>query len=209
MTPSLPFLQRSSIGPRRDVTIVSGHASRDKRVAIAGLTESQFAERLNAILRRVIAADLLIAHARQIILYDGKPPFRGSAQGKIEILRDGAIAAQQGRSSMSDHPSIFTVRSQPLPGASVVDARDLSIVPGFVDAHTHAAFAGDRREELRRRLAGATYADIAAAGGGIVSTVAATRAASQAELVDQNRARVSTKCSRAGRRLARSRADTV
>ena len=51
-------------------------------------------------------------------------------------------------------------------------------------------FAGDRREELRRRLAGATYAEIAAAGGGILSTVRATRAASEAELAAQTRARL-------------------
>jgi imidazolonepropionase len=57
-------------------------------------------------------------------------------------------------------------------------------VPGFVDAHTHAVFAGDRREELRRRLAGAAYAEIAAEGGGIVATVRATRAASEEALVD-------------------------
>ena len=63
-------------------------------------------------------------------------------------------------------------------------------MPGFVDPHTHAAFAGDRREELRRRLAGATYAQIAAAGGGIVSTVTATRAASEQDLIDQTRVRL-------------------
>ena len=72
----------------------------------------------------------------------------------------------------------------PLPEARFVDAREVSIVPGFVDPHTHAAFAGDRRDELRRRLGGATYAEIAAAGGGIVSTVAATRAASEDGLVE-------------------------
>ena len=65
-----------------------------------------------------------------------------------------------------------------------MDAVRLSIVPGFVDAHTHAIFAGDRRGELRRRLAGATYAEIAASGGGIVATVRATREASEDDLVD-------------------------
>jgi len=63
-------------------------------------------------------------------------------------------------------------------------------VPGFVDPHTHVIFAGDRRDELRRRLAGASYADIAAAGGGIVSSVAATRAATEAELAEVTRARL-------------------
>jgi imidazolonepropionase len=56
-------------------------------------------------------------------------------------------------------------------------------VPGFVDPHTHAVYAGDRRDELHRRLAGATYADIAATGGGIVSTVKATREATEQDLV--------------------------
>jgi imidazolonepropionase len=64
------------------------------------------------------------------------------------------------------------------------------MVPGFVDAHTHVVFAGDRRDELRRRLAGATYAEIAAAGGGILSTVRATRAASEDELVEATRGRL-------------------
>jgi len=77
-----------------------------------------------------------------------------------------------------------------LPGATIVDLTGQSIVPGFVDAHTHAVFAGDRRDELRRRLSGATYTQIAAEGGGILSTVAATRAASEAELVRETRARL-------------------
>jgi imidazolonepropionase len=133
----------------------------------------------------VIAADLLISHARQIIVYDGKPPFRGPAQGAIDVLKDGAIAACGGRivyvgSSIDVHNAVA-----PLPDATLVDARELSIMPGFVDPHTHAAFAGNRREELRKRLAGATYAEIAAAGGGIVSTVAATRAVSEPDLIDQ------------------------
>ncbi len=63
-------------------------------------------------------------------------------------------------------------------------------MPGFVDAHTHAVFAGDRRDELRRRLGGASYADIAAGGGGIVSTVNATRAASDDDLASATRGRL-------------------
>jgi imidazolonepropionase len=70
-----------------------------------------------------------------------------------------------------------------LPGATRIDAADCAVVPGFVDPHTHVVYAGDRRDELQRRLAGATYADIAAAGGGILATVNATRAASEDELV--------------------------
>jgi imidazolonepropionase len=138
----------------------------------------------------VILADLLISHARQIMLFSGAPPLRGREQGAVSVLKDGAIAGWQGRiayvgPSLDIHQVVRTVQ-----GATLVDAHDLSVVPGFVDPHTHAAYAGDRRDELKKRLAGATYADIAAAGGGIVSTVAATRAASEAELVEQTRQRL-------------------
>jgi imidazolonepropionase len=71
-----------------------------------------------------------------------------------------------------------------------IDANGGAVVPGFVDAHTHVVFAGDRREELRRRLAGASYADIAAHGGGILSTVIATRAASDEQLASETRRRL-------------------
>ena len=65
-----------------------------------------------------------------------------------------------------------------------------TVIPGFVDPHTHVVYAGDRREELRRRLAGATYAEIAAAGGGILSTVRATREATEDDLVESARRRL-------------------
>ena len=76
------------------------------------------------------------------------------------------------------------------PGAHVYDARGCAIVPGFVDPHTHLLYAGDRRHELRQRLAGKTYAEIAAEGGGIVSTVDATREATEHELVESGRSRL-------------------
>ena len=76
------------------------------------------------------------------------------------------------------------------PGATVIDGRGRTVVPGFVDPHTHLVFAGDRRDELQRRLGGATYAQIAAAGGGIVRTVTDTRAASEADLVATARPRL-------------------
>jgi len=88
----------------------------------------------------------------------------------------------------SDHDAAGAVTLAPQ--AQVIDARGCTVVPGFVDPHTHLVFAGDRRDELRRRLAGATYAEIAASGGGIVKSVAATRAASEHDLVDGARKRL-------------------
>ena len=81
-------------------------------------------------------------------------------------------------------------RAVDLTGATVYDGRGRSLVPGFVDGHTHVLFAGDRGDELRQRLAGATYQQIAEAGGGILSTVRATRAASEEALVEATAARL-------------------
>ena len=135
------------------------------------------------------AADVVFRNCRELITCAGPAPRRGAAQGDVEVVPDGALAIRGERvvfagptTSVESHVSTSSAR--------LVDASHLSIVPGFVDAHTHALYAGDRRAELRRRLAGATYADIAAAGGGIVSTVHATRDASEEELIGQSRRRL-------------------
>jgi imidazolonepropionase len=73
------------------------------------------------------------------------------------------------------------------PGAVIVDADGRCVTPGFVDAHTHLVFAGNRAAEFEQRIAGATYQQIAAAGGGILRTVALTRAASEDELLTSAR----------------------
>jgi imidazolonepropionase len=106
-------------------------------------------------------------------------------------MADGALASFEGRIVYAGSSDGLAAAVAPDPDALIVDLHgEHTIVPGFVDAHTHAAFAGDRAAELRRRLAGESYEEIAAAGGGIVSTVAATRAASEAEIVTATRARL-------------------
>ena len=77
-----------------------------------------------------------------------------------------------------------------LPGEEVIDCAGRWITPGLVDCHTHLVWGGSRADEFERRLAGASYAEIAAAGGGIRSTVRATREASQAELAEAAAARL-------------------
>ena len=101
-----------------------------------------------------------------------------------------AIAASQGRIVFIGFESLLEREVQLASDAVVIDAHGGAVVPGFVDPHTHVVFAGDRREELRRRLAGATYAEIAAEGGGILGTVVATRAATEAELAAATRHRL-------------------
>jgi imidazolonepropionase len=108
----------------------------------------------------------------------------------VSPIPHGVVASNQGRIVFVGTEDAF--RSVPAaPDAVVVDAAGGTVLPGFVDPHTHVVYAGDRREELRRRLGGATYAEIAAGGGGILHTVAATRAASEDDLVES-----------AGRRLS-------
>jgi imidazolonepropionase len=75
------------------------------------------------------------------------------------------------------------LKSKIPPNATVVDAEQRCATPGFVDAHTHLVFAGNRADEFEQRIAGATYQQIAAAGGGILRTVKLTRAASEEELL--------------------------
>ncbi|HET7696403.1 MAG TPA: imidazolonepropionase [Vicinamibacterales bacterium] len=133
---------------------------------------------------------LHIRHIRQLIPCAGPAPRRGAAQRDLPIIQDGAVIADGERILFAGPESELPASLVAAPDATVIDARGLSVVPGFVDAHTHAMYAGDRRDELRRRLAGATYAEIAAQGGGIVSTVRATREASEDELVESTRARL-------------------
>lgn len=136
-----------------------------------------------------VPADLIIVHARWLLTCAGPAPRRGAAQAGAGAVPDGAVAVRDGQIVYAG-PS----QSSPTP-ASHTEVFDLagrhSVVPGFVDAHTHLVFGGDRRGELQRRLAGETYAAIAAAGGGIVSTVEDTRRASEAELVETAHARLS------------------
>src|SRR5688500_11719035 len=140
--------------------------------------------------RALTSADFILRHARQLLTCAGGAPRRGTTQGAVDIIPDGAIAAREGRIVFAGASSELDRHVVASPDARVFDLGGHSIVPGFVDGHTHAVFAGDRRNELRRRLAGATYAQIAAEGGGILSTVAATRAAAEEDLLASARRRL-------------------
>jgi imidazolonepropionase len=131
----------------------------------------------------------LIRHVRQLVTCAGPAPRRGPAQREIAIVADGTLA-WDGEAIAYAGPDADVPPSLASRAERTIDGSRYSAVPGFVDAHTHAMFAGDRRDELRRRLAGATYAEIAGSGGGIVSTVKATRAASETDLVTATRSRL-------------------
>jgi imidazolonepropionase len=133
---------------------------------------------------------LLIEHLDQLYTVAGPGPRAGARQGDITPIADAAVACEGSVIVAAGTTAEVRARIAAGADAEVVDGRGCSLVPGFVDPHTHVVFAGDRRDELRRRLGGASYADIAAAGGGILSTVRATRAASEAVLIEQTSARL-------------------
>lgn len=136
------------------------------------------------------AADFVIEHASAIATCAGPAPRRGANQRGIGLLQGAVIAAHEGRIVFAGQPDAFHESVEVLPDATRIDASGCVVVPGFIDPHTHIVYAGNRRHELQRRLAGATYAQIAAEGGGILSTVAATRAASEEELLASARGRL-------------------
>jgi len=108
-------------------------------------------------------------------------PLRGPALGDVEVLEDAYVLCRGGTIE-----AVGRMRDLgPLEGdVEELDARGLCAVPGLVDCHTHACFAGDRVEEFALRAAGATYEELHAAGGGIMATVAATRAAGEPALAE-------------------------
>jgi imidazolonepropionase len=103
-------------------------------------------------------------------------PLRGSALGEVEVLEDAFVLCAgetiEAVGRMSSLPALDDDITE-------VDGRGLCAVPGLVDCHTHAAFGGDRVEEFSLRAGGASYEELHAAGGGILSTVRATRAAGE------------------------------
>jgi imidazolonepropionase len=140
----------------------------------------------------VISADFLIEHADRVYTCRGPAPRCGAAQRDAGLVERASVAGLGSRivaiGSDREVRDAIALTSD----AKVIDARGTTVVPGFVDAHTHLVFAGDRRDELQRRLAGASYAQIAADGGGIVKTVRATREASEDELVNAALPRLDT-----------------
>ncbi|MDX6512540.1 MAG: imidazolonepropionase [Gaiellaceae bacterium] len=130
--------------------------------------------------RRVLPRRLLIRDLAQVATPAGHAaPLRGDELRRVDVLEDAFVLCDGRRIS-----AVGRMRDLgPLEGeVEELDARGLVAVPGLVDCHTHACFAGDRVEEFALRARGATYEELHAAGGGILSTVRATRAAGEQAL---------------------------
>ena len=119
----------------------------------------------------------------------GRAATRGPAQGTLRVVAEAAVRCEGDRIVFAGTEDELRSTSRP-PADREIDGSGKTLLPGFVDAHTHPVWAGDRAAEFARRLAGESYAAIAASGGGIVATVEATRRASRAELAAATRARL-------------------
>src|SRR5512139_250768 len=129
---------------------------------------------------------MLIHSASELLTLAGGPQ-RGRALGQLGLIEDGAVAIRDGR--IAAVGTTEALRRQ-YKGEEELDASGYVVLPGFVDPHTHVIWAGDRAREFEMRQEGAKYLDILAAGGGILSTVRSTRAASKEDLIQQTRPRL-------------------
>ena len=123
-----------------------------------------------------------IVNIGQLVTLSGPArPRSGPELCELSIVPDAAILIEGDR--ISAVGVYLNVRSVIPRDATIIDAQGRCVTPGFVDAHTHLVFAGNRADEFEKRIAGATYQEIAAAGGGILRTVKLTRAASEDDLL--------------------------
>lgn len=129
---------------------------------------------------------MLIHSASQLLTLKGGPQ-RGKALGTLGIIENGAVVVR-------DEKIVAVGTTEELraayPDEPTLDAGHSVVMPGFVDPHTHLIWAGDRANEFEMKMSGMAYLDILAAGGGIISTVKATRTASMETLIAQTRPRL-------------------
>ena len=127
-----------------------------------------------------MTARLLVRDLAQLATPAGSAvPLRGAALREIDVTRDAYVLCEDGRIASAGRMAELGSLDGDV---EEVDGRGLSAIPGLVDCHTHACFAGDRVEEFSLRAGGASYEELHARGGGILSTVRATREAGEAGL---------------------------
>jgi len=129
-----------------------------------------------------VPGTVAIVNIGQLVTLAGPArPRVGAELRELGVIRDAALQVEDGQIVAAG--SYAELKGRIPVQAVLVDAAGRCVTPGFVDAHTHLVFAGNRAAEFEQRIGGATYHEIAAAGGGILRTVAQTRAASEDELM--------------------------
>ena len=139
----------------------------------------------------MIRADLVVRNLREVAtLREGPVPRIGDQARNLSVIPDGAVASDGGTVTWvgPERSLRRTVRIRA--GARTVDGDGGVLLPGWVDAHTHVLFSGDRAFELPMKVEGLSYSEIARRGGGLYSTVRATRAASDARLLKETARRL-------------------
>ena len=133
-------------------------------------------------------SSLAVLHASQLVTLAGpKRPRVNGGMAELAIVSDGGMLIRDGK---IDRVGRSDEIEKEAGDGQIVDLAGRVVLPGFVDAHTHVVFAGNRLEDFERRARGETYEQIAKAGGGIWSTVEKTRAASETELFEHAKKRV-------------------
>jgi imidazolonepropionase len=129
---------------------------------------------------------VIIKNARQLLTLrsDQEGPRTGEHMEDLGIIDDAALAVSDGKIVAVGKTEEVLGQVKMDDKTSVIDAKDKVILPGFVDCHTHPVFAATREEEFEMRVKGRPYQEIAAAGGGIKSSVRTLRAASKEELIE-------------------------
>ncbi len=128
---------------------------------------------------------LTVTNARVLTLAGGEAPRRGAALGNLGVIDRGFVRIEGDRIA-----AVGAGEPDVKPAGQVIDAGGRVLMPGFVDCHTHACWAGDRFDEAEMKLAGRAYLEILRSGGGIMSTVRAVRAATLDALADGLRTRI-------------------
>ena len=128
-------------------------------------------------------SDLNVIHAAHLAqVSDSGTPRRGRNQGELDLIADGAIAIRSGRIvAVGRTADVLSTWGDP--AIPTVDASGKTVLPGLVECHSHPIFHGERHAEYAERLGGASLADVAARGGGIWSSVEASRRATSGELL--------------------------
>ena len=130
-----------------------------------------------------VADRLIIKHAAELITCSGFTAKKGREMSELHIIRDGAVIVEHGVIAVVGKTSdIITPADEKK--SVVIDATGKTVLPGFVDSHTHFVFGGDRALESTWRLAGDSYMEIMQRGGGIAASVKATRALGEKALIE-------------------------
>lgn len=128
---------------------------------------------------------IIIKNAAQVVTSEGasRKSLKGVEQGKLRVIENGAVAVEGDKIAAVGTTAEVLTKVQATADTIIIDATGRIVLPGLVDPHTHVVFAGSREHELALKLEGLPYLEILARGGGILSSVEATRAASKEELV--------------------------